>query len=187
MPKICKNCGSKFPVKKKIDGKRRNLQNRSYCLGCSPFGSHNTKKIHLEDGDRDDETVCELCGREFPSYDRNRGYRGGICNSCRTKIRRHRTKLAAIKLLGGSCESCGYEEHPSALEFHHPRDDKNVSIGSVANKSWDVVREEVRKCRLLCSNCHRIEHSTRDDPEFLEAVKDYDGRLLDFDLIVEPT
>ena len=42
---LCRKCETPFPVKKEIDGKVRNLQNRKYCLTCSPFGSGNTKKL----------------------------------------------------------------------------------------------------------------------------------------------
>jgi hypothetical protein len=33
----CKLCGKEIPYKQEIDGKTRNLQNRKYCLSCSPF------------------------------------------------------------------------------------------------------------------------------------------------------
>ena len=42
---VCKNCGKKFPNYISINGKRHNLHNRKYCLECSPFNQHNTKKI----------------------------------------------------------------------------------------------------------------------------------------------
>ena len=42
---ICANCGSDFPNQIKIDGLVRNLRSRKFCLGCSPFGAHNTRSI----------------------------------------------------------------------------------------------------------------------------------------------
>ena len=41
--RVCKNCKEEFPFLVVIDGKVRNLGSRSFCLKCSPFGSHNTK------------------------------------------------------------------------------------------------------------------------------------------------
>ena len=41
----CKKCQANFPNRIKIDGKEKNLGNRSYCLDCSPYGEHNTKKL----------------------------------------------------------------------------------------------------------------------------------------------
>ena len=37
----CELCSQPFPNKLKVDGRLRNLQNRRYCLICSPFGAHN--------------------------------------------------------------------------------------------------------------------------------------------------
>lgn len=34
----CQECGQSFPTWVKIEGRFRNLQNRRYCLDCSPFG-----------------------------------------------------------------------------------------------------------------------------------------------------
>lgn len=117
--------------------------------------------------------TCILCGRNHEDLRRKR------CNSCNTKIRRYRTKLAAIKYLGGKCERCGYNENPAGLEFHHRDPDaKEFQIGSVANKSWESVKTELDKCDLLCSICHRIEHANRDEV-FIKEAMDYNGRLLE--------
>lgn len=99
-----------------------------------------------------------VCGRRF-------------CASCWTRVRRCRAKLLGIKMLGGKCVKCGWSGHPAAFEFHHVRG-KDFAIGSAANKSWAVVRRELKKCELLCSNCHRIEHSRSSEPELIaEAEK----------------
>ena len=41
----CKKCGEMFKIHVIINGKHRNLNNRKYCLNCSPFGVHNTKRL----------------------------------------------------------------------------------------------------------------------------------------------
>ena len=104
---------------------------------------------------------CKICQKEFNQLqERNRS----VCNSCNTKKRRYKNKLRAIELLGGCCERCGYDKHPAALEFHHRNpEEKSFTIGMVGNKSWSVIVEELKKCELICSNCHNIEHSNRFD------------------------
>ena len=54
---------------------------------------------------------------------------------------------------------CGYDKAPEALDFDHidpALKSKNVgqliSSGSITN-----IFIEIRKCRILCANCHRIE------------------------------
>ena len=126
--KTCINCGTKFPTKIYINNKRRNLQRRKYCLDCSPFGKRNTKilpndpKIHKNSlivGIKSKNYVCVLCERK------PKGKR--ICNSCRTKIRRHRCKVAAVKLLGGKCNRCKWIGNIIAYEFHH-KDPSNKNL-----------------------------------------------------------
>lgn len=113
---------------------------------------------------------CTLCGKPINNNNRNRSK----CQSCTTRIRRYRLKLRAIKLLGGKCNRCGWSGNIAAFEFHHPNDDKNFDLSRMWNKSWKVMEAEVLKCELLCSNCHKIEHTKYDkDENFMNAVNNY--------------
>lgn len=121
-------------------------------------------------------THCQLCTKPTPTNTRNRR----LCGACRTKIRRVLAKNAAIKYLGGACARCGYDKHPAAMEFHHRngKQDKEFTIGGVSNRKWEVIKKELEKCELLCSNCHRVEHSNRTEPEVLKEAARYKGRKL---------
>jgi hypothetical protein len=58
-----------------------------------------------------------------------------------------------------SCEICG-ENHLACIEFHH-RDEttKSFTIGHVFHTTKkQKVLEEISKCIVLCSNCHRKFH-----------------------------
>ena len=59
------------------------------------------------------------------------------------------------------CAHCGYKEDPVALDFHHEnREDKIINVSSHWKTSWkqyEKMKEEMKKCIVLCSNCHRIE------------------------------
>ena len=122
--------------------------------------------------------ICKLCGNKFKEYDRKHGAR---CGSCNTKIRRFRAKAAAIRLLGGKCSKCGWHGNQAALQFHHKdASKKDFIIGNVGNKSWDSIKNEMKKCLLLCANCHMIEHSTKNDEKFLKEALNYKGRNLEF-------
>lgn len=43
--KTCPGCGKEFPTWVEINGVKRNLKSRKFCLECSPFGAHNTKPL----------------------------------------------------------------------------------------------------------------------------------------------
>ncbi|MCX6712991.1 MAG: hypothetical protein NTY66_02160 [Candidatus Vogelbacteria bacterium] len=121
--------------------------------------------------------ICKLCCKDFKDYqDRGRSR----CGSCNTKIRRYRAKIAAVKSLGGKCVKCGWQGNQAAFQFHHTDPGKkDFTIGNVANKKWDFIKKELEKCVLLCSNCHAIIHSSKDDKEFIKEAEQYRGRKLE--------
>ena len=153
--KICKICSSQIPCLMKIDGKVRNLSSRSYCLKCSPFGEHNTR-------DPRDKIVGDVtcgCGRVY-SYSKRCGHSRTSCNSCIVNKRRPPLKRKAVELLGGKCSLCGYDRCDRSLGFHH-RDPKKKDFGLGQNmtRSWSAIKKELKKCVLLCANCHGEVHS----------------------------
>ena len=82
----------------------------------------------------------------------------------RDKARRLLKKKRAIALLGGRCKRCGLEsEHTTVYDFHHTdpfSKGKDIKGGSdFMRKAWERIEAEIKKCILLCANCHRIEHS----------------------------
>jgi hypothetical protein len=57
------------------------------------------------------------------------------------------------------CEHCGFN-HIAALDFHH--EDPATKTESVhrliSNGQYGKAYEELKKCIVLCANCHRIHH-----------------------------
>lgn len=58
-----------------------------------------------------------------------------------------------------SCIQCG-QNHPATLDFHHVvrRPDNRKLRTLVATGTKNSILEELQKCVVLCSNCHRIHH-----------------------------
>ncbi len=56
------------------------------------------------------------------------------------------------------CDICSYSEHGVALDFDHidPKTKKFKVSQRLANATLKSLFKEIRKCRLLCANCHRI-------------------------------
>lgn len=78
------------------------------------------------------------------------------CNVDAVKRRRHKIKRDAVEYMGGKCSRCGYSKCIRALEFHHVDDNKEFGIGANGyTKSWKKIKEELDKCILVCSNCHK--------------------------------
>lgn len=68
-------------------------------------------------------------------------------------------KIKAVEYLGGRCNRCGKDWHPSIYEFHH-RDPttKDRDPSKMLSLSWGRLAAELDKCDLLCANCHRLTH-----------------------------
>ena len=58
------------------------------------------------------------------------------------------------------CSRCGYNEHGSALDWHHPTGDKERRL-TVLGYFSPLQAVERAKCVLLCANCHRIAHNEK--------------------------
>ncbi len=99
-----------------------------------------------------------ICPRHGP-VDHIREPRGYYrCRQCRIEAvvsRRRRVKETLVAEAGGHCQLCHYSRCLAALEFHHldPRT-KAFGVSRRGAHSIDRLRTEVRKCVLLCSNCH---------------------------------
>lgn len=73
---------------------------------------------------------------------------------------RRRRKSNLMKVLGNRCCICGYNELPDALEFHHINpEDKEFGIASKGIcRDLEKDLAEIKKCVLICANCHRAVH-----------------------------
>ena len=101
-------------------------------------------------------------------YNINTGHVGvytSYANQEKSRIngKKHLKKRRKIMnhLKENGCAICGYNDCVDALDFHHtnPKDREfNVKVGSL-NKNEELIVNELNKCILLCSNCHREIHS----------------------------
>ena len=72
---------------------------------------------------------------------------------------RHRIKERAVYIMGGKCQCCGYDRSMRALHFHHiDESTKKFAISGNITRNWADVVEELKKCVLVCANCHMEIH-----------------------------
>jgi len=74
-------------------------------------------------------------------------------------IKREKYKLS----MGGKCCKCGYDRCLAALHFHHKNPEEKKFLLSSA--MWGVnsiteedILNEIKKCDLICANCHAEYH-----------------------------
>ena len=109
--------------------------------------------------------VCKKCKKEKPFEDfyKTNKYVRYTCKKCENermwkwKVQKgKKLKKKAVELLGGKCSKCGYKKCIEALDFNHLRDKKYEPTKMFQeNKPWKIIEIELKKCELLCANCHR--------------------------------
>ena len=118
----------------------------------------------------DNTRICKICGKEFEIIDH--GWSRKYCYECSphedencshaqaVTIKRCAIKKMLVEEAGGKCQKCGYNKSIWALSFHHndpAEKDFGLSTGGVS-RDIDFLRQEAKKCTLLCANCHAEEH-----------------------------
>lgn len=64
------------------------------------------------------------------------------------------------KKTGRPCADCRQTFHPIAMDFDHVRGEKKFNL-SGAGANLAAVQEELEKCEVVCSNCHRVRSHNR--------------------------
>lgn len=146
--KECLKCHKFFPTTMVIDGKKVSLQNRHYCLDCSPYKEGNNRVLHLV------TNTCQNCGKDIKIR--------RVCNACRVKESRERRWKKILDIRSYFCVKCGYGglKYVEVLEMHHVDPSKklfNVNQDGMRS-AWEKVKKELLKCIPMCPRCHREYH-----------------------------
>jgi len=76
------------------------------------------------------------------------------------KYQRRRYWLNFYKQRVG-CKQCGYNKNSYALHFDHVIFPKNMTISKMVKKfKLSKLFDEIRKCEVLCANCHAVKSCT---------------------------
>lgn len=131
-----------------------------HCAGCdnwlckTEFSRNRTRYDGLQ-------TICRRCqsiyhAQHYRTSDKKRP-------KCGIRKKQKREELIAWLVENGTtlvCDTCG-EDHPAVIDFHHEDpSEKEFSISVAIRKNYSLRRIvlEIKKCRMLCSNCHRKLH-----------------------------
>ena len=107
------------------------------------------------------------------------------------KTRLERRKFLDSYKLNKGCEECGYKDYPEALQLDHldpktkyrTKNGKTLNPGEMLSMSQTVFFAELKKCRVICANCHAV-HTKRQQAEIrmlnkmLEMSEGYDRLLV---------
>jgi len=131
--------------------------------------------------------TCYKCKtpKELSAFSKNNSKKDGLsaqCKECHKKLRRnhylkHKEKiLEQVSILKSErqnwvsslknnkpCVDCKNTYPHYVMDFDHIDDNKEFSISWAAMNglSKERISEEISKCELVCSNCHRIRTHNR--------------------------
>lgn len=132
------------------------------------------------------EKICSMCKISLPATsnyfagrcDRRVPQLQGICRNCQRdyrKVHYYKNKQKYVDKARSyskafiawfvdlkstlSCEICGERRH-WVLDFHHtnPNNKEGDVAGLIRLSNKKRILDEIEKCRVLCSNCHRNLH-----------------------------
>ena len=125
------------------------------------------------------QRACKRCGlvkdlSEFNFKQRERGIRHPYCRDCGKALTqshyrhnkqaylarnartyaRHRELIRQAK--SRPCADCGVQYPYYVMDFDHRAGEaKSFELSSVARKTVREIMNEIAKCDVVCSNCHR--------------------------------
>ena len=111
---------------------------------------------------------CPSCENDLPStqFCQNKNLKSGLdswCRQCKNKkdeIRRKTNRHKLIELAGSRCVDCLQVFPDVCYDFHHLDPTTKESAVSNMTRRYNLQKaiEEIKKCVLLCANCHRLRH-----------------------------
>jgi hypothetical protein len=121
----------------------------------------NKEHFRTRSSNRGLEAVCKSCqrinARAFEQVRNKNGIRRVVGRRVRLRQFLDQTKLES------GCVICGYNIHPAALDFDHlPGTNKVTTIAKLfSGLKEELLLEEIKKCEVVCANCHRVRTATR--------------------------
>lgn len=106
------------------------------------------------------QSTCKVCSskRDLLNYHSNTIRRSSVRDRAKENIASNRRFIDRYKRFC-SCRLCG-EKEPIALDLHHLDPlGKDANVAHLHTGSRKRIKNEIRKCVVLCSNCHRKVHA----------------------------
>ena len=151
---------------------------------------------------RDSSSVtkrCRRCGTDHPLGAFHASSRDGHqawCKPCRKEYaashyqankerRQHQNKVRQAEFMawyvnlkaGRPCADCRGEFHPAAMQWDHlPGFEKEAALSLLARRGGrQRVLDEIKKCELVCANCHAIRSHNRRDSYLRRVLAESDA------------
>ena len=120
---------------------------------------------------------CKECEKERDKihYAESKERRQAVLETAYFQKNRNLQIVEQIKSCG--CQKCG-EKRKFLLDFHHinPEEKINSIAHMIKSSSENSLRNELKKCIVLCSNCHREFHFLKKENK-ISSIQEYLGQM----------
>jgi len=145
---------------------------------CKECGEDNIFVLCFHHKDNDDKKTSiskmTMAGQRWSQIRKEVDKCDLLCQNCHRESHQNKDdterkngKIRLLEIKGNKfCEKCGYDKCNDSLVFHHKVPGKNYNFGDISkakNISIAELENEMRKCDLICSNCHSMEHINMDN------------------------
>lgn len=145
--------GQSLKTKLLIDGKPV-PKGKKYCNGCKTIKFAKTDFTPCGNS-------CKICANKRARKDYKKRMENPVWRENRRRTQKEKARQGKRKIvdfLGRKCNTCGGVFPDAVYDLHHvDRENKEFNISDMRKLSWTKQKKELRKCILLCANCHRIE------------------------------
>lgn len=100
---------------------------------------------------------CKSCTQAYDKkwYQSRTEEHGTVRNKQLKAWKKNRIKEFDVRFKNAPCADCQKTYPPYVMDFDHKHSKKFGISGKKLELSWEELEEEVAKCDLVCSNCHR--------------------------------
>lgn len=129
-----------------------------YCNECNSKKELNEENFHKRKDSKDKfDHLCKICRKKRNLNNYYKSHEKWRNTHTKTRLLK-KQKIQEIKENSLGCLKCGEKKH-YLLDFHHldPKT-KKFQLSQGETKGWNIIEEEIKKCILICSNCHREFH-----------------------------
>jgi hypothetical protein len=105
-------------------------------------------------GQRDN--YCRVCRADYKHehYAKNRQRYIDLAQRRKRAVAAERAAYLIAFFEMHPCVECG-EADPVVLEFDHLEGKEFTISQGIRDRSWATVQDEMKKCEVVCANCHR--------------------------------
>jgi hypothetical protein len=99
------------------------------------------------------QSYCKKCAVEkrMQKYNENRDgereYKKQYSKNNSIKLKKYKESLP--------CADCGIYYPSYVTDFDHIFNDKSADVSNMMTYGWQRIFKEIKKCELVCANCHR--------------------------------